>query len=98
MEQDWETPDSQGSLVARAYGVVDPGRPLLEDESGYLQIFQAGSKFFLWDACNNVIYEFVCQDIHEIYHTLHHKGVKALKTIPLEDTGEVEYVGYFPEK
>lgn len=79
LEDDWESNVSRGSEVALTYGIDGPRRPLLEDENGQFQIFQAGDTFFMWKMKVDVIYEFACQDIHVLYHTLEHEGLRAVE-------------------
>jgi hypothetical protein len=41
----------------------------------------------MWDEMNDEIYEFACQDLGEIYHALHHGGLRKLDRWLLEEVG-----------
>lgn len=86
IEEEWDSPDGRGQVVARAFG-LGPERPILEDEEGQTQIIQSGERFYMWDEMNDEIHEFACQDLGEIYHALHHGGLRKLDRWLLEEVG-----------
>ncbi|CAI7615133.1 hypothetical protein N7533_003845 [Penicillium manginii] len=61
-EDEWDSPDSRGHVVARAFG-LGPGRAILEDEESLTQTIESGGKYYMWDELNSQIYEFACQDL-----------------------------------
>ena len=74
--------DSEGQLIARAYG-LQPGQPVMEDNEGWHTIFRSCNKFYLWGRLNDEVEEFVSQDIREIASSISQSGLKELARKPL---------------
>ncbi|KAJ6000299.1 hypothetical protein N7481_000708 [Penicillium waksmanii] len=90
IENDWESPNDIGLVVARAFG-LGPVRPILRDKEGQTQIIKSGDKAFMWDGMNTDIYEFACQDLGEIYRALHHRELQKLDKWLLKEVCPLVY-------
>ncbi|KAE8308257.1 hypothetical protein BDV41DRAFT_552130 [Aspergillus transmontanensis] len=83
----WSTDDSQGSLIAQAYGIDSPaGVMCTEPESGdALHMFVSGQIYYLWNQIDDQVLKIVSPtDLESIVQQIDAEGIGSLELQVLE--------------
>ncbi|KAE8331489.1 hypothetical protein BDV39DRAFT_168800 [Aspergillus sergii] len=86
LDEYWSTDDSQGSLIAQAYGIDSPVGLMYSTEiSDALHLFTSGQTYYLWNEADDTVWKITSPaDLKGIVQVIDTEHVLALEFQELE--------------